>query len=168
MDFISQQENGTQMGSRRSSRKLQGHMESKRKRQPVGRKGDLGSRVVNELITTTCPKEIVNKYEDTGKTITYDVLRSSDGTAKFFFSKSGKYVGSGHHKGDNLNSSQKNLAGGSNVGFYFLACGTSEKESSQLDNTTSTIDEINSRSPAKTRLVMDMMEHRFPAEQATL
>ena len=74
----------------------------KGKTQPVGRKGDLGIRVVNELITTTCPKEIVNKYEDTGKTITYDVLRSSDGTAKFFFSKSGKYVGSGHHKGDNL------------------------------------------------------------------
>ena len=74
----------------------------KGKTQPVGRKGDLGIRVVNELITTTCPKEMVNKYEDTGKTITYDVLRSSDGTAKFFFSKSGKYVGSGHHKGDNL------------------------------------------------------------------
>jgi hypothetical protein len=74
----------------------------KGKTQPVGRKGDLGIRVVNELITTTCPKEIVNKYEDTGKTITYDVLRSSDTTAKFFFSKSGKYVGSGHHKGDNL------------------------------------------------------------------
>ena len=74
----------------------------KGKTQPVGRKGDLGIRVVNELITTTCPKEIVNKYEDTGKTITYDVLRSSDGTAKFFFSRSGKYVGSGHHKGDNL------------------------------------------------------------------
>ena len=74
----------------------------KGKTQPVGRKGDLGIRVVNELITTTCPKEIVNKYEDTGKTITYDVLRSSDGTAKFFFSKSGKYVGSGHHKGDSL------------------------------------------------------------------
>ena len=74
----------------------------KGKTQPVGRKGDLGIRVVNELINTTCPKEIVNKYEDTGKTITYDVLRSSDGTAKFFFSKSGKFVGEGHHKGDNL------------------------------------------------------------------
>lgn len=74
----------------------------KGKTQPIGRKGDLGIRVVNELITTTCPKEIVNKYEDTGKTITYDVLRSSDGTAKFFFSKSGKFVGSGHHKGDHL------------------------------------------------------------------
>lgn len=74
----------------------------KGKTQPVGRKGDLGIRVVNELITTTCPKEIVNEYEDTGKTITYDVLRSSNGTAKFFFAKSGKYVGSGHHKGDNL------------------------------------------------------------------
>ena len=74
----------------------------KGKTQPIGRKGTLGIRVVNQLISSTCPKEIVNKYEDTGKTITYDVQQNSDGTAKFFFSSSGKYVGSGYHKGNSL------------------------------------------------------------------
>ena len=69
---------------------------------PVNRKGDLGIRVVNQLVNDTCPKEIVNKYEDTGKTIVYDVMRSSDGTAKFFFARSGKFVGQGHHKKDKL------------------------------------------------------------------
>ena len=69
---------------------------------PVNRKGDLGIRVVNQLVNDTCPKEIVNKYEDTGKTIVYDVMRSSDGTAKFFFARSGKFVGEGHHTKNKL------------------------------------------------------------------
>ena len=69
---------------------------------PVNRKGDLGIKVVNQLVSDTCPKEIVNKYEDTGKTIVYDVMRSSDGTAKFFFARSGKFVGQGHHTKNKL------------------------------------------------------------------
>ena len=68
----------------------------------ASRSGDLGIQVVNKIIDNTCPKEIVNKYEDTGKTINYDVQRNDDGTAKFFFSSNGKYVGSGHHKGNQL------------------------------------------------------------------
>ena len=64
-------------------------------------KGDLGLSLVNNLTNTTCPKEMVNKYEDTGKSITYNVVRNEDGTAQFFF-PSGKFVGQGHHKGSQL------------------------------------------------------------------
>ena len=64
-------------------------------------KGDLGLNLINNLTDTTCPKEMVNKYEDTGKKIVYNVARNADGTAQFYF-PSGKFVGQGHHKGDNL------------------------------------------------------------------
>ena len=64
-------------------------------------RGDLGLNLVNNLVDTTCPKEMVNKYEDTGKTINYNVVRKPDGTAQVFF-KSGKEVGQGHHNSTHL------------------------------------------------------------------
>ena len=64
-------------------------------------RGDLGMRLVNTLVDTTCPKEMVNKYQDTNQTITYNVQRKSDGTARFTF-PSGKFVGDGHHKNNKL------------------------------------------------------------------
>ena len=67
----------------------------------VPNRGDLGLRLVNTLVDTTCPKETVNKYEDTNQTITYNVQRSADGTARFTF-PSGKFIGDGHHKNNKL------------------------------------------------------------------
>ena len=64
-------------------------------------RGDLGLSLTNNLIDTTCPKEVVNKYTDTNQKINYSVVRKSDGTAKVFFA-SGKEVGQGHHKDGKL------------------------------------------------------------------
>ena len=72
----------------------------KGKKMPPNR-GDLGLHLVNTLVNTTCPKEMVNKYQDTNQTIKYNVQRSPDGTARFTF-PSGKLVGEGHHKGNTL------------------------------------------------------------------
>ena len=73
----------------------------KGKKQASTGKGDLGLDLINNLTDTTCPKEMVNKYEDTGKKIAYNVARNDDGTAQFFFA-SVKFVGQGHHDGNNL------------------------------------------------------------------
>ena len=58
-------------------------------------------KLENQFIKSNCPKEIVNKYTDSGKSIVYMVNKKSNGTASFSF-RSGKQVGEGHHQGNSL------------------------------------------------------------------